>query len=83
MVGGCFPLFARQMFDNLGVQWAGTLLGCLSLVMIPIPFGFIVFGKRLRAMSKYKPLGKGGKIVSNESSENSGSAIEERAKEEV
>jgi DHA1 family multidrug resistance protein-like MFS transporter len=73
------------MFNNLGVQWAGTLLGCLSLVMIPIPFGFIVYGKRLRGMSKYKPVEKGGKRVSNGTlgtSENEGSA-RERDKEEV
>jgi DHA1 family multidrug resistance protein-like MFS transporter len=29
------------MFVNLGVQWAGTLLGCLSAIMIPIPLAFI------------------------------------------
>jgi DHA1 family multidrug resistance protein-like MFS transporter len=43
------------MFNNMGVQWAGTLLGCLAFVMIPISFGFIVLGPRLRAMSKYAP----------------------------
>jgi DHA1 family multidrug resistance protein-like MFS transporter len=58
VIGGCFPLFARQMFDNLGVQCAGTLLGCLSLIMIPIPFGFIIFGSRLRSMSRYQPTKK-------------------------
>jgi MFS transporter, DHA1 family, multidrug resistance protein len=81
VIGGCFPLFARQMFENLGVQWAGTLLGCLSLIMIPIPFGFIVFGKRLRGMSKYKTeMGAGaGKRISN----TSGSGSEEASKEEV
>jgi DHA1 family multidrug resistance protein-like MFS transporter len=41
------------MFNNLGVQWAGTLLGCLAAIMIPIPAGFIIFGPRLRAMSRY------------------------------
>lgn len=43
------------MFNNLGVQWAGTLLGCLAAIMIPIPAGFIIFGPRLRAMSRYTP----------------------------
>ena len=41
------------MFNNLGIQWAGTLLGGLAAVMIPIPLGFIIFGPRLRAMSRY------------------------------
>ncbi|KGO56435.1 Major facilitator superfamily domain, general substrate transporter [Penicillium expansum] len=39
-IGCSFPLFSRQMMENLGVQWAGTLLGCLAIVMIPIPVLF-------------------------------------------
>lgn len=54
-VGACFPLFSRQMFVNLGVQWAGTLLGCLSAIMIPIPLGFILLGPRLRKKSRFAP----------------------------
>ncbi|KAL3478131.1 MFS general substrate transporter [Aspergillus californicus] len=54
-VGACFPLFSRQMFVNLGVQWAGTLLGCLSAIMIPIPLAFIIFGPRLRRKSGFAP----------------------------
>ncbi|KAL4994364.1 putative MFS multidrug transporter [Aspergillus recurvatus] len=54
-VGACFPLFARQLFTNLGVQWAGTLLGCLSFLMIPIPLAFIKFGPVLRKRSKFAP----------------------------
>jgi DHA1 family multidrug resistance protein-like MFS transporter len=55
MVGSVFPLFTRQMFDNLGIQWAGTLLGCLAVVMIPIPVLFLFFGRRLRRMSRLVP----------------------------
>ncbi|KAK4508658.1 hypothetical protein PRZ48_002397 [Zasmidium cellare] len=53
LVGAGFPLFTRQMFDNLHIQWAGTLLGCLSAIMVPIPLAFIVFGPRLRKRSKF------------------------------
>jgi hypothetical protein len=31
--GAGFPLFATQMFDKLGVQWASSLLGFLALLM--------------------------------------------------
>ncbi|KAM0256041.1 hypothetical protein ACHAQJ_005240 [Trichoderma viride] len=48
-----FPLFSKQMFENMGVQWAGTLLGCLAAVMIPIPFAFKAYGPRLRRKSKF------------------------------
>lgn len=51
-VAAGFPLFSRQMFENLGVQWAGTLLGCISAVMIPIPLAFKVFGPSLRSKSR-------------------------------
>lgn len=42
-----FPLFAQQMFHNMGVQWAGTLLGCIALLMVPIPFLFKYYADRL------------------------------------
>ena len=43
------------MFDNLGIEWAATLLGCLSAVFVPVPICFLIFGKRLRAKSKFAP----------------------------
>ncbi|KAJ5752583.1 hypothetical protein N7520_009500 [Penicillium odoratum] len=56
-VGAAFPLFSKQMFNNLGVQWAGTLLGCLALIMVPIPLLFIKVGPALRKRSKFAPTG--------------------------
>jgi DHA1 family multidrug resistance protein-like MFS transporter len=44
------------MFNNLGVQWAGTLLGCLALIMVPIPLAFIKWGPSLRKRSKFAPI---------------------------
>jgi DHA1 family multidrug resistance protein-like MFS transporter len=40
------------MFENLGVQWAGTLLACLAAVMIPIPVIFRTYGPTLRGQSR-------------------------------
>ncbi|KAJ5121266.1 uncharacterized protein N7515_009227 [Penicillium bovifimosum] len=54
-VGAAFPLFSKQMFINLGVQWAGTLLGCLALIMVPIPLAFIKWGPALRKRSTFAP----------------------------
>ena len=51
--GAGFPLFASQMFNNLGVQWAASTLGFIAVAMIPIPVLFYVFGERLRKMSKF------------------------------
>lgn len=35
-VGAGFPLFGKQMYTTLGYEWAGSLLGFLSLLFIPI-----------------------------------------------
>nr|UJH94455.1 MFS.2 [Starmerella bombicola] len=52
-MGGAFPIFALQMFRNLGTQWAGTLLGCLAAVAAPAPFIFFFYGPQIRSRSKY------------------------------
>ena len=43
------------MFHNLGVEWAGSLLGFLAVAFLPIPFLFYHFGARLRKLSKHAP----------------------------
>ncbi|KAJ5620095.1 hypothetical protein N7510_004079 [Penicillium lagena] len=53
--GAAFPLFSKQMFQNLGIQWAGSLLGCLAATMVPIPLAFIRWGPALREKSKFAP----------------------------
>ncbi|PKY04459.1 putative bicyclomycin resistance protein [Aspergillus campestris IBT 28561] len=47
-----FPLFSKQMFANLGIQWAGTLLGCLAAAMVPIPVLLTVYGPWIRGKSR-------------------------------
>lgn len=46
---GSFPLFAQIMFHRLGVGWAGSVLGFVAVALIPIPFLFYTYGKRIRA----------------------------------
>jgi hypothetical protein len=55
LAGAAFPLFATQMFEALNPRWAGTLLGCVALLMMPLPFVLMKFGPRLRLHSKYAP----------------------------
>ena len=50
--GAGFPLFAAAMYNNLGVNWASSLLGFLSIAFIPIPFALHRYGKRIRLRSK-------------------------------
>ncbi|KAK2742584.1 hypothetical protein FQN57_005210 [Myotisia sp. PD_48] len=51
--GGGFPLFARPMFNKLGIAWASSLLGFFAVALIPIPFLFYTFGRRIRAKGKW------------------------------
>ena len=51
--GAGFPLFGVQLFNNLGYQWAGSLLAFLSLLLIPIPFVLEKYGERLRRRSPW------------------------------
>lgn len=46
------------MFDALGVNWASTLLGCVALVLVPIPVVFWRYGARIRTRSKFAPTAK-------------------------
>ena len=53
LFGALLPLAARPMYETLGVAWASSLLGFLSLGMAIIPFAFIKYGDRIRANSKF------------------------------
>lgn len=46
--GTGFPLFARQMYTRLGVDWASSLLGFLAICFIPIPFVLYKYGEGIR-----------------------------------
>ena len=55
IAGGGFPLFASAMYHNLGVPWATSLLGFLTIAFIPAPILFYIYGKRIRQMSRFAP----------------------------
>jgi hypothetical protein len=65
-----FPLFAiqskfspvppgvrsngRPVYDRLGIGWATSLLGFLSLALLPIPWILFKWGPLIRKKSAYK-----------------------------
>jgi hypothetical protein len=53
LFSGGFPLFAAQMYVNMGTPHASTLLGCIAIVMAPVPWLFYKYGPWLRARSKF------------------------------
>ena len=52
MFGAAFPLFAKAMYVNLGVDWASTLLALLACAFVPIPILLYKYGERIRMASK-------------------------------
>jgi hypothetical protein len=53
LAGAVLPFAAIPMYDNLGVAWASSLLGFLSLGMCVIPFVFLWKGDVIRERSTF------------------------------
>lgn len=53
VVGAGFPLFATQMYQRLGNEWASSLLAFLSILLVPIPFLFFFKGEAIRLKSPW------------------------------
>ncbi|KAG4417203.1 hypothetical protein IFR04_009652 [Cadophora malorum] len=52
-LGGVFPLFTLQMYRNLGIDWATSLLGFIAVGLMPVPWVLFKFGKQIRKRSAY------------------------------
>ncbi|KAF9443637.1 MFS polyamine transporter [Macrolepiota fuliginosa MF-IS2] len=49
-----FPLFAPEMYANLGYGKGGTVLACAAIALgCPTPFLLWFYGKKIRMMSRY------------------------------
>ncbi|EFX03062.1 major facilitator superfamily transporter multidrug resistance [Grosmannia clavigera kw1407] len=54
LVGALLPLAGPRMYSSLGLGWGNSLLGFLSIAMIPVPMLIYKYGKRLREMQTFK-----------------------------
>ncbi|KAK4166522.1 citrinin biosynthesis cluster MFS transporter mrr1 [Cladorrhinum sp. PSN259] len=52
LAGALLPLAGPAMYKAMTPRWAGTFLGLLEVVLIPIPFMFYKYGDRIRNKSK-------------------------------
>ncbi|KAI0339259.1 MFS general substrate transporter [Trametopsis cervina] len=52
-VGAAFPIFSTAFFHNLGVGPACSILGGISILMLPFPFLLYKYGARIRRYSKF------------------------------
>lgn len=53
LFGAVLPFAAAPMFERLGVAWACSMLGFLSVGMCLVPFVFIRYGDKIRKRSKF------------------------------
>lgn len=51
IMGATLPLAGPSLYATLGANWAGTLLGLLEALCIPIPFIFYKYGHKIREKS--------------------------------
>ena len=55
-LGAAFPLFTLQMYEKLGINWATSLLGFITIALMPIPWVLFKFGHSIRKRSSYDTL---------------------------
>lgn len=54
LAGFGFPLFARSMYNALGLGWGNSVLGFVAIAIgVPAPFILWRYGESLRAKSKF------------------------------
>lgn len=49
-----FPLFTVDMYKSLGVPWATSVFGFISIALMPIPWVFKKWGPGIRARSRFE-----------------------------
>ncbi|OTB05991.1 hypothetical protein M426DRAFT_72558 [Hypoxylon sp. CI-4A] len=53
VLGFAFPIFAPQLYTNLGYGWGNSLLAFIFVVLgVPVPLFLWIYGERLRELGK-------------------------------
>lgn len=60
MAGTLLPLAIEDMVANLGIAWSCTVLAGVSAGLALVPFGFIAYGEKIRAGSRFSAALKPG-----------------------
>jgi MFS transporter, DHA1 family, multidrug resistance protein len=53
IVAGGMVIADTPMYQGIGVHWTLTLMGCLGTVLVPMPFVFWKYGRKIRSNSKF------------------------------
>ncbi|KAK4157541.1 polyamine transporter 4 [Chaetomidium leptoderma] len=60
VAGTLLPLGIEDMVDGLGIAWSCTVLAGVSAGLALVPFGFIAYGEKIRAASRFSAAIKPG-----------------------
>jgi len=52
-LAAAFPLFITIELHNMGIGWGITVFACFSCLLIPVPYIFLIYGKRIRARGEW------------------------------
>lgn len=55
VAAGGMTIVGIPFYQNVGVHYTCTILGCIAAACTPVPYLFYVYGKTLRKRSKYAP----------------------------
>ncbi|ORY60219.1 major facilitator superfamily domain-containing protein [Pseudomassariella vexata] len=53
IAGAVFPLFTNSMYDSLGIHWASSVPGFLSVLFIPSLIAFYKYGHIIRSKTRF------------------------------
>jgi hypothetical protein len=53
VTAGGMTVVGIPFYRNMGVHWTLTILGCISALLVPVPYLFFFYGRKIRAKSRY------------------------------
>ncbi|KAK9452948.1 major facilitator superfamily domain-containing protein [Dipodascopsis uninucleata] len=53
VTAGSLTAVGIPFYKNMGVHWTLTILACISILLVPIPFVFYKYGHKIRSFSKH------------------------------
>ncbi|KUJ12853.1 MFS general substrate transporter [Mollisia scopiformis] len=54
IAGAFLPLAGPRMYSSLGLGWGNSLLALIAVMLIPFPALLIIYGERLRKLSRFE-----------------------------
>jgi hypothetical protein len=56
LFGGFLPLAGPSLYNSLGLGWGNSVLGFISIALLPVPFLFVKYGESIRKNPRFQPV---------------------------